>query len=345
MSNTVYKVQQASGILLNANENPYPIEDHILAEIKDSLDTVAFHRYPDDCAQSLRKAYSAYLNVQEENVIVGNGSDEMIGLIISIHITNGKKVYTLSPDFSMYDYYTGMHQGTMVKYPYGMDTDFDAANFIAYGKAQNVDIILFSNPNNPTGKMIPVKEIAEILKAFPHIPVVIDEAYGEFADESCISLINTYQNLIVLRTMSKAFGMAGIRCGCMVACASAMERIRPYKVPYNVNSLTQRIATVLLAHSEEKQAQIQTIKRERERMYQAIFRYTGERFKLYPSQANYLYGCTSDKEALFQALAKKQIVIRNYENSDYFRISIGTPEENDLVIAAIAEVFAAKERK
>ena len=248
MANILYETKCNDGILMNANESYYNINEAMLQAFKDALNQVEFHRYPIDDSPALRKAYANYIGVEAENVMVGNGSDEMLGLIISLSIKGGKKVLTLDPDFSMYDYYTSMANGELLKYPMGPDTVFDVYDFIEFGRRNNIEMILFSNPNNPTGRSMTQAELIKIIEAFPRNLVVIDEAYADFADFTMLPYIHQYPNLVILRTMSKAFGMAGIRCGFMVACTSTMNTIYPYKVPYNVNVLTQAMAEIALQH-------------------------------------------------------------------------------------------------
>lgn len=343
MKKTMYETNQQSGILLNANESPYPIASAILAEIKQDLDQIAFERYPSDRAFALCKAYGDYIHVPAENIIAGNGSDELIGLLIGLNISKGGKVYTLDPDFSMYDYYTEMQDGEMVKYAYDMKQSFDVEGFIEYGREQKIDMIILSNPNNPTGRSIPRNDLLKILAAFPRNLVIIDEAYGEFQEESMIPYLDRCHNLVVLRTMSKAFGAAALRCGFLLSCKSTIAQILPYKVPYNVNSLTQCAALRLLEHADEIKERIQEIKTNRDRFYEQVSALQLKDFTLYPSKANFIYGTTSKKSAFLIALQEAGIVIRNYQASDAFRITIGKEEENAKVLAVITSVFQKQE--
>lgn len=345
MNKITYQVNQTAGILLNANESPYPLSPARLADIKAVIDQIAFHRYPDDTHAQLKKAYAKYLHINEKQLIIGNGSDEMIGLLIGTQIAKGDCVYTVSPDFSMYDYYTAMNDGIMLKYPCSPDTVFDADDFINYAKQAKVKLVIFSNPNNPSGRCIPQADIVKIIKAFAPCPVAVDEAYAEFADTSMLPMLSQFENLIVLRTMSKAFGMAALRCGCMAGNEALIGKLLPYKVPYNVNSLTQAVATILLSHSEETKQNVAAIIKERERLYKRIIDADLADLTIYPSQANYLYGCSLKKKAFLKALSDKQISIRDYADSDYFRISIGTPEENDLVMEVLLSVFQSKAKQ
>lgn len=339
MTNVVYEVKKNTGILLNANESYQNIDQEMLDQFKQALDTIEFQRYPEDAAIALRKAYAAYAGVQYENVMCGNGSDELLGFIIALCLKGGKKLYTLDPDFSMYDYYTSMANGKMVKYPYQPKDTFHVQAFIEYGRRKNIDMVLFSNPNNPTGQMISCGEILQILDAFPCIPVVIDEAYVDFSDENMVPYLNKYNNLILLRTMSKAFGMASIRCGFMLANTSTMSKIFPFKVPYNVNSITQAFACIALSNTTRAKTYVEEIKKARDDLYNEIQSLHLKNFTLYPSKANYLYGTSTTKHQFLSALEKQDVHIRNYKDDDAIRITIGCYEENKKILKIIKEVY------
>ncbi len=338
-----YEVKQTAGVLLNANESPFPLPAMIREEVKVRVDDIDFHRYPQDSAKALRAAYGSYLHINADQILFGNGSDEMIGFLIGHFIHQGKCVYTLQPDFSMYDYYTAIHDGKILTYPCDGAQPFSVSDFITYGKQNEVDLILFSNPNNPTGRWLAPKEIHQILDAFPTIPIIVDEAYGEFAPASIVHDVDQYENLIVLRTLSKAFGIAALRCGCMITNLQRMKQLRPHKVPYNVNSLTQMIAELVLTHHEIMAENVKTIIGQRELLYKELQAFSEAGLTIFPSEANFLYGKTARKHELFAALKKHQIYIRDYANSDAFRITIGTPDENKMMIETFAEVFSHKE--
>lgn len=330
----MYVVKQNEGILLNANENFRNLKKEIIDEIVQEISTLSFHRYPDDEMLSLLEAYGEYVNLPSSQILAGNGSDELLGLLIGLNISKGKNLYTMTPDFSMYDYYVSMHDGEIVKYENKAEDIFDVDAFIAYGKEKKVDLILFSNPNNPTGKIISEEEICKIVEAFKDIVVIVDEAYGEFSEVSMISYVNTYENLLVTRTLSKAFASAGIRCGFLMGSKSLMNKIRPYKVPYNVNSLTQIAAKIILKHTEEMKKDVVEVKKERDALYEEYTKLNREDLILYPSNANYLYGKSLNKEKLLNAFAKENIQIRNYQEND-FRITIGSKEENKKVLSIL----------
>lgn len=329
-----YQAMETSGILLNANESYKNIDNMIIKEIQEAMGNVLFHRYPDDNSTELIEAYSKYIHVDSECIMAGNGSDEMLGTIIGLEIKENKKLYTLSPDFSMYDYYVSMHNGKMIKYQCNVEDDFDVNQFIACGKENKVDMILFSNPNNPTGKVIPQQDLIKIIEAFSNIYVVVDEAYSDFDDTTMLDYINQYPNLLVTRTLSKAFALAGIRCGFLIGNKQTIAKIKPYKVPYNVNRLTQLVGTIALKYVDKVKENIAEIKKERDHLYQQYLLLHREDVKLYPSKTNYLYGVSANKDRLMEAFKQQGIIVRQYQDGS-FRITIGSPEQNKRVLEVL----------
>lgn len=329
-----YLAMETEGILLNANESYKNLSEKIIEEIQVAIGHVLFHRYPEDSNQELVNAYATYIKKDAECIMAGNGSDEMLGTIIGLTMKEGKKLYTLSLDFSMYDYYTSMHNGEMLKYPYSIDEEFDVDDFIKVGKDNKVDMILFSNPNNPTGRVIAQKDLIKIVEAFDDIYVIIDEAYADFDDTTMLDYIDTYKNLLVTRTLSKAFALAGIRCGFMIGNKEVIKTIKAYKVPYNVNRMTQLVGTIVLQHTDEILENIEEIKRERDAFYDAYLKINRDDIQLYPSHTNYLYGKSKNKNAFLKALKEKNIVIRNYDD-DSFRITIGSNKMNQIILDVI----------
>ena len=330
-----YEAQKQEGILLNANELYKTASDEIIEEVKEALSDIAFNRYPDMENKELIQAYGNVMNIQSNKILAGNGSDEMLGLLIGYFLGKGKRLYTLDPDFSMYDYYASMHEADVVKYTCFEDGAFDVDKFIQDGKEKSVNMILFSNPNNPTGHAINRKVIDKILYAFPDIPVIIDEAYGEFASESMLQCVDQYENLYVTRTLSKAYGLAGARLGFLISNVKNIQELKPYVVPYNISSFTQKIGVIVLRHAKEYQPIVRDTIEQREKMFQKLKDLKTVRF--YPSQANYLYGRCACKDKLLQAFEEKQIVIRNYKGSDSFRITIGSKEQNKLVMDVLLQ--------
>ncbi len=325
-----YKVHQQSGILLNANEASYSLDADILEEIRNNLGTISLNRYPDTTCKKLHESYASLMGVDASWVLSGNGSDQMIGFLVQKFLGKGKKLYTLAPDFSMYDYYAQAYGSKVLKFQTFEDGSFSIDSFIDFGKENEVNMILFSNPNNPTGYVVSKEEMIQIASSFCDIPVVFDEAYMEFADESAIDLLAAYPNVFVLRTLSKAYGLAGIRCGFMIS--QQVPSIQSSFVPYALNSITQMIGCTVLKYANRYKSRIEEIKQERDRMCKILSSY--KKLVVYPSHANFIYGKSQDKKRMMELLAEEDIVIRNYDN-ECFRITVSNQEENELVLQVL----------
>ena len=334
-----YRVNRMdNGIILHANESCFPISEKVKYKFKEAIEHIEFQRYPEIDAFSLREAYAKKYNLTSNEVLCGNGSDEMLGILINTNIWKDNKVLTLSLDFSMYDYFVSFNEGVMVKYPVEKDGSFDLTKFIELGKKEKVNMIMFSNPNNPTGHTLTNEEIKVLLEAFQDIPVVIDEAYGDFADETMIDEINNYDNLFVTRTMSKAYSLAGARVGFLLSNAKNIKELSAYKEPYTVNVLSTQLALLQLEEDEAIQKQIEMIKKLRKQLFLDLNKIKNDDLWINESNANFIYGKTNCKDKLFEALEKNEILIRNYQD-DSFRITVGNKEENQEVVRVFESVF------
>ncbi len=334
----IYETSQTEGILLNANEKSTPVREEILEEILQEIRTIPLNRYPDAQEKELCEIYADIAGVSPEQVLAGNGSDQMLGYMITSFLGKGKTLYVLSPDFSMYDYYASSAEAQVQKYSTCTDGSFDIGKFIREG--QNADMVMLSNPNNPTGHYLTLPELKQILEGF-RVPVVVDEAYIEFAEgDSAVCLLDEYPNLYVTRTLSKAYGLAGIRIGFLISCAENMRPLKRSFVPYAVNALSMKTACVVLKYADLYKAENEEIIRERKRVFETLSR--SDRYTVYPSQANFIYFTSVEKEKILQLFEEKQIRIRNYAKTDAFRITIGTKEENDLVLQTFQEFLGGE---
>lgn len=328
--------KQQGSIYLNANESYENVSPQILDEIHEAIDEIAFQRYPDETNSILINAYAKAMNLDPNCILAGHGSDEMLGFMIGNYLGKDKVLYTLNPDFSMYDYYAQIQDATIVKFDCNEDGSFDVDAFIKKGKEVKPNMILFSNPNNPTGFALSNKELKKIATAFDDIPFIVDEAYGEFNDESMLSEINNYQNLYVTRTLSKAYGLASMRVGFIVGKLENIQNLKPMIVPYNINTLSQKIGSIVLDHANEYQDKINLIKKDRDMMYEQLSKL--DVLKVYPSKANYLFGRSEYKDKILKKLNDYGIVIRNYAKNDTFRITVGSSRENELVLKILKEL-------
>lgn len=328
-------------IKLNSNEVFMNVDENIKMKIKTAFNTMEFNRYPSNDMNEIKKLYAAYAKVDPKNIIVGNGSDEILELIIGNIISDEKKVLTLGPDFVMYDFFTNIFKGNLIKYDIGTDMKFKADAFIELGKKENVDLLVFSNPNNPTGIAVSKNDIIKILKEFKDKTVIIDEAYYEFNGESVVSLINEYKNLIVTRTLSKAWGLAAIRMGFLIANEEKISSLMNSKVPYTISSFSKLAAEILLKYPDKPIENAKIIVEQRDNLYEELKKIQKEaalNIEFYESHSNYIYGKTKHKEILLKGLENSGIYIRNFEGNG-FRITVGSPRQNKELVKVLRKIF------
>ena len=328
-------------IKLNTNEIFMNMDDNVIMKMKSSLSGIELYRYPENEMKAIRELYGKYAEVDPENVIVGNGSDEVLELIIGKVVKPESKILTLGPDFVMYDFFGKRFRGELIKYNIGSSMSFNVDEFIKLGKENDVEIIIFSNPNNPTGINITAEDIIKILKSFENTTVVVDEAYYEFNGESMIPYINDYSNLFVTRTLSKAWGLAALRVGFIISSKENISDSLNYKVPYTISSYSQKVAEIALKYPKIIKENTEIIIKEREALYEKlkeIEKNAAMKIEFFKSKGNFIFGKTYHKDALIKGLESHNIYIRNF-NDDRFRITVGSPRENRKVIEAIKEIF------
>jgi histidinol-phosphate aminotransferase len=326
---------------LDSNEIYLEMDENILMKMKTCLTSVELHRYPTNEMTTIKELYAKYAHTESKNIIVGNGSDEAIELVISRTIKQGKKALSLSPDFVMYDFYVSRFGGELKTYDIDKNMSFNVEEFIKLGKKENVDLILFSNPNNPTGIGIEVEDIISILETFKDTIVLVDEAYYEFYGKSMIPYINKYKNLMVTRTLSKAWGLAALRVGFLITHEDNIGELLNFKVPYTISSFSQNLASIVLRYPENVMKNTRLIIEQREELYKnlkEIQKNAAMKIEFYQSKGNYIYGRTNHKEALIKGLENNGIVIRNL-NDDTFRITVGSPMQNRKVVDGIKKIF------
>ena len=335
-----YQAAETAGILLNANENNLPMDERIHAAIMEKLQGAALNRYPDNDETELLQAYGNVIGVSPECILAGNGSDQMLGYLISTFLGKGKILYTLDPDFSMYDYYASSYEAEVKKFDVEEDGSFDIDAFIEQGR--DASLVMFSNPNNPTGQCLSEETIEKILQGFS-VPVVVDEAYIEFSgQESSIRLMDRCSNLYVTRTLSKAYGLAGLRVGFAVSCAENMKTLKQNFVPYTLNCLSMAAASAVLQFHDAIALNIQKIIAERERVCADLQKM--DWLAVLPSKTNFVYCRSRHNEPCLQELKKQNILSRDYAGTDTFRISIGTEQENNAVLDAAHKLQREMER-
>ncbi len=321
-------------IRLDANESFIKLDNSELSEV---INSVPINRYPDPYATETIKAFAKLYDVNPDCVTAGNGSDELISIITGCFLEKGSKVICFSPDFSMYSFYSQIYEldVEVLTKDENFQVDFDFV--IDYANENNVQCILFSNPCNPTSEGITADKIAKLLNKVNAL-VIVDEAYMEFwnDNESFINETDNFDNLIVLKTCSKAIGMAAVRLGFAVTSLANTKALRAAKSPYNVNSITQAIGTYVLSDKERIENNVELIKNSIRSLYWELINGDFDFFEqIYKPKTNFVLIRTDSAKEIYEYLLSKSIAIRFM--GKYLRITCGTDNENMALLAALKE--------
>ncbi len=313
-------------VFLDANENPF--ENGV-------------NRYPDPQQRSLKTILAKQRDIDSDQILLGNGSDEVLDLLFRAFCEPAKDVViSLPPTYGMYKVLAGINDIENVEVPLtsGFEPDTDA---IKTAITETTKIIFLCSPNNPTGNSFSMEKIKELLTSF-HGLVVVDEAYIDFSSNvSWVEQLNAYPNLVVTQTLSKAYGMAGIRLGVCYGAKDVISILNKIKPPYNVNELTQKRAMERVLDTKGVRAEVQIILEERKKLITALNRIAFV-VKVYPTDANFVLVKVDNADRRYKDLIKKGIVVRNRTNQpgceDCLRFTIGTPEENKVLLNTLEQL-------
>lgn len=333
----IYKIR------LDANESYFNINEVLGGKIAEEVKKIALNRYPDTTAAPAVKAFADYYGVPEKYVTAGNGSDELISIITSCFLETGDKILTLSPDFSMYAFYSSMYELEVETMPKEPSLHINIAKVIAQCNNSGVKAVIFSNPCNPTSLGVTRQDIIRLVKNVFCL-VIIDEAYMDFWDQSVLDEIENYDNLIILKTCSKAMGLAGIRMGFAVAGDTITTALRSVKSPYNTDSISQTVCGAVLSEKDTLERLCGEIIESRKSLHEKILVLSKKYVKLekvYDSVTNFVFIKTAYAKEICGQLAERSIAIRYMGN--YIRITAGTQNENDAVADALGEILAEME--
>lgn len=328
-------------IKLDANENPFPWP----AGMREALfsEKLAFNRYPDGMGQDLKTRIAKYTATSPEGILIGNGSDELIQLILLTFGGLGKSLIIHPPTFGMYQISARLTDTAVVQVPLLNGLDLDTEQMLKEAQAPEAHIIIVCNPNNPTGSLFPREEILRLVRESGKI-VVVDEAYAEFSGETLIPELENYPNLVIMRTFSKAFGMAGLRLGYLLGQPKIISLIDKVRPPFNVNLFSQKAGILALDYLNEYQGQIQQIKVETQKLQDALTLVPN--VTVYPTRTNFILLKPDNPDQWASELLKRGFLVRNMGMLPSFgkclRISAGLPEENERFIRAVGEISAAE---
>ncbi len=321
---------------LDANESFLFLTEEILEEIGQAVKKIDYRRYPDPECRGVCRKFAELIGVSPEIIMAGNGSDELISLIMANFADAGDKVLVAAPDFSMYEFYAascGLEPVILEKENLVLNKD----ELIQKAKDTDSKIVIFSNPCNPSSMELSGEDVLDIAGKLDCL-VVADEAYMDFSDASIAGKTEEFDNLIVLKTCSKAFGLAAIRLGFAVSNKKLTGILKTVKSPYNVNTLTQTVGEIVLSHKEYLKRCRDQICRERDYLYQEIKKLQEaypDAFTLFPTKTNFVYLKTGKAEKIFQRMKEEKIAVRLMKDS--VRICAGSRDENDAMLSVLKD--------
>jgi len=316
-------------IKLDANESPYGFPSALTA-----IKNIRTNRYPDPEAKALKAVLAKDLGVKPQNLLQGNGSDELIYYLIA---TFGGPVLYPVPTFSMYGIISQALGEKKKEVPLDRDFDIDLDPMIAAVRKERPKLVFLSSPNNPTGNCFSSEKILKIIAESKGL-VVVDEAYQPFASEKgFVPLLQDYQNLVIMRTLSK-IGLAALRFGFIIADEAIIDEVNKVRLPFNVNALSQAVAVEALRKKKNLKATIQEISGERDKMLLAMEHIKG--VTPFPSEANFILFRVKEPLKVYGRLLENGILIRNISDAvaGCLRVTIGTPKENVLFLRALEKV-------
>jgi histidinol-phosphate aminotransferase len=339
-----YRIPDSKGMVkLDAMENPYRLPEWLRGRIARIVEQAPINRYPDPVEAELKSRLRAAFAVPDGmELLLGNGSDELIQMLVLATARPGAVVLGVEPSFVMFRIITAFAGGRYVSVDLREDFQLDGERMLAAIDEHRPALIFLAYPNNPTGNLFDGGLVTRIIEAAPGI-VVLDEAYHAFAGRSFMASLPRHPNLLVMRTLSK-LGLAGIRLGALIGPGLWLQELDKVRLPYNVSTLTQLVACEVLQHSEVLTEQASAIKLERGRLVRELEQVSG--VTAYPSDANFISFRISNAERVFDGLKKRGVLIKSLHGShllleNCLRVTVGTPEENTAFLTALAQTVAA----
>src|SRR5258705_2175108 len=330
-------------VKINQNENPWDAPARIKEETLRRLETRKWSRYPDFVPESLTARLAECSGWRTDGIIAGNGSNELIQALLMVTVGPGTRVLISEPTFALYRQITTVLGGTVTSVPLTTELQYDMAELQMAVKKFQPDVTIICSPNNPTGNVISDSDLRNLL-TWSQGFVVLDEADHEFDEHSVVPLLSEYENLIVLRTFSKAMALAALRVGYLLADPDLVREIGKAVLPYNLNAFSQTAAEVAIEkYGSELKPLVTAVINERERLFTGLSQING----LLPvaSKANFMSVRSAiDPKLVFAELVKRDVLIRDVSSypmlAQYFRVSVGTPAESDLLLSGLREIFA-----
>jgi histidinol-phosphate aminotransferase len=334
--------QLAVAVRLNTNENSYPLPDEVVTAVEKALAAAVrdANRYPDRDAIALRAGLAAYLGygLDVRRVWAANGSNEVQQQLLQVFGGPGRTALGFTPAYSMHPLLSAATGTRWIDGRRSADFGLNARDVVAQIREHRPDVVFLCSPNNPTGTALTLDVVSAVLDEAPGM-VVVDEAYAEFrrpGTPSALELLPGHQRLMVTRTMSKAFALAGVRLGYLAADPAVVDAVQLVRLPYHLSSLTQAAGQAALEHAEVLLRTVAAIKDQRDRIVATL---RGYGLTVADSDANFvLFGQFRDQKAVWQALVARDVLVRDVGLPGWLRVTAGTPAETDAFLAAMKEL-------
>lgn len=325
-------------IKLNQNENPFDLPEDFKNELLNEFFQFHWNRYPDVLPVQLIQKLSRWLKYPQEGILAANGSNELMYTALMAIVGKGTNVVIPSPTFFLYEKIVRVLDGNVVSVPMKKDLSFDIDAVIAETITAKASLVILNSPNSPTGQSISINDVERVLTETGAM-VIVDEAYIEFSDKpSAFELVKRYDTLIILRTFSKAFSLAGLRIGYLIAQPAVCAEIVKPKIPFSVNNLSQHVAMKLLDRIDLVRQRVDEIKKQKEILYTNMLQI--DKISVFPSDTNFLIFTTAkDAQALFESLLSENVLIRDVSSypllNNTLRVNAGTEGENAVFLSAL----------
>lgn len=328
------------GARLNTNECPYPLPEAFRDELAEAVRAQTLNRYPDREALELRTALAELDEHDVEGTWVANGSNEILQQLLQAYGGPGRRVVLFDPTYAMHARIAWVTNSLVVHVPLAPPWHITAVDMVRKHHEGHPSVVFICSPNNPTGNAQDPHIVGAAAELAPDILFVVDEAYIEFGGETMAPLVRRFPNVVVVRTFSKAFALAGARIGYCLASPEVVQDLRRVRLPYHLSALTQAAGLVALRHREDALAIIDTVREQRDRILAAL---PGLGVEAFPSDANFLlFRPPKPAAQVWQALLDRGVLVRDFAAlvPGCLRVTAGTPEEIDLFLSALEEVLA-----
>ncbi len=332
-------------VKIDQNENPFELPEPLKRRVLDAALTRPWARYPEFDPKELIEALAVYSGWRADGILAGNGSNEMIEALLLVTVGPGVKVVIPQPTFTLYALMTTVLGGEAVRVDLGPDLEYDVEALSRARRESRATVTIACTPNNPTGGVLTLDAIERLCAESDGL-VVIDEAYHEFSGQTAVPLLARHENLIVLRTFSKAMSMAGLRLGYLLASPALVREVNKARLPYNVSFFTQAAAIAVLGERQALEANVARLVRLREELFESLRALP--RVRPYPSRANFILTAfeRADPKAVFDTLLAHGVLVRDVTSyprlGRCLRVSVGSEEENEALLAGLAEALGER---